>query len=310
MQTKILVTGGTGMVGKHLKELGFNAIYAGSKQANLKNYEETDELFNFIRPTVVIHLAAKVGGIMDNIKNPIGFYEDNIDINTNVVKCAYKYGCTRFIGVLSTCIYPDNLDSRFYPLKEDKIHEGPPTITNFSYGYAKRCLDVHLKCYRKQHDLHYSSLIPCNLYSEYDHFEGDKAHFVTSLVRKIALAKINKESSIELFGTGQPLRQFMYAEDFAKAIIQYVESGCYADLNVATPEIFSIKQIAEIALEACEATDLTINWNTSKPDGQYRKDVTDSKFKQFFPDFKYTLLKDGIKKTFDNYFHGLASKRI
>jgi GDP-L-fucose synthase len=310
MQTKILVTGGTGMVGQHLKDLGLSAIYAGSKQADLTNYDKVDELFEFIRPTTVIHLAAKVGGIMDNIKNPIGFYEDNIYINTNVVKCAYKYGCTRFIGILSTCIYPDNLDSTLYPLTENRLHEGPPTITNFSYGYAKRCLDVQLKCYQKQHGVHYSSLIPCNLYSEYDHFEGDKAHFVTSLIRKIALAKIENKDYIELFGTGKPLRQFMYAEDFAKAIIQYVKSNYNADLNIATPEVFTIKQIAEIALEACNATHLKIKWDNSKPDGQYRKDVSDNNFKQLFPSFKYTLLKDGIKKTFDNYFHGLASKRI
>jgi GDP-L-fucose synthase len=210
--------------------------------------------------------------------------------------------------VLSTCIYPDNLNPDCYPLTEDKIHDGPPTITNFSYGYAKRCLDVHLKCYQKQHNLQYNSLIPCNLYSEYDHFEGDKAHFVTSLVRKIALAKINKKDSIELYGTGKPLRQFMHAEDFARAIIQYTKGEYYADLNIATPEVYTIKQIAEIALEACDATSLKINWDRSKPDGQHRKDVTDNKFKQFFPHFKYTTLKDGIKRTFDNYYHGMVIK--
>ena len=307
MQTKILVTGGSGMVGKHLKQLNLWGTYADSKMCDFTNSAQTDEFFSYLRPKIVVHLAAKVGGIMDNVKNPVGFFEDNVLINTNVVKSAYKYGCTRFIGVLSTCIYPDRLDDTLYPLSENALHVGPPTETNLSYGYAKRCLGVQLDSYKKQYNISYSYVIPCNLYSEYDHFEGDKAHFVTSLVRKIALAKKNNLDSIELFGTGNPLRQFMYAEDLAKAIIAYINSGLYANINIATNEVYSIKQIAEIALEACDVKHIKINWNTSKPDGQYRKDVSDKAFKSFFPDFEYTALKDGIKKTYDNYSHALAT---
>lgn len=310
MQTKILVTGGTGMVGRHLKDLGLQAIYANSRMCDLTDSTQTKEFFSNIRPNIVVHLAAKVGGIMDNIKNPVGFFEDNILINTNVVKYAKEYGCTRFIGVLSTCIYPDKLDDSLYPLKEDTLHIGPPTATNFSYGYAKRCLAVQVDCYRKQFGSIYSNIIPCNLYSEYDHFEGDKAHFVTSLIKKIHQAKITNNTAIQLFGTGMPLRQFMYAEDLARAIINYIYEGTYADLNIATNEVYTIKQIAEIALEACDAKHLTINWDKSKPDGQFRKDVSDALFKKHFPNFKYTTLKDGIKKTYDNYSHGLATKRI
>lgn len=310
MQTKILVTGGTGMVGRHLKDLGLQAIYASSKMCDLTDSSQVKEFFEATRPNIVVHLAAKVGGIMDNIKNPVGFFEDNVLINTNVVKYAKQYGCTRFIGILSTCIYPDKLDDSLYPLKEETLHIGPPTQTNFSYGYAKRCLAVQLECYRKQHLSFYSSIIPCNLYSEYDHFEGDKSHFVTSLIRKIYEAKTINAPSIQLFGTGTPLRQFMYAEDLARAIIDYIYKGIYADLNVATDEVYTIKQIAEIALDACDAKHLTINWDISKPDGQYRKDVSDALFKKHLPGFKYTTLKDGIKKTYDNYSHGLAIKRI
>lgn len=307
MQTKILVTGGTGMVGKHLKELGLNATYAGSKMCDFTKSEETDQFFNYLRPNVVIHLAAKVGGILDNISKPVEFLEDNILINTHVTKYAYKYGCRRFIGILSTCIYPDKLSDDNYPLTEDKLHAGPPPPSNFSYGLAKRCLDAHLDSYTKQYQCFYSSLIPCNLYSEYDHFEGNKAHFLTSLIRKIAHAKFNKEESINLLGTGKPLRQFIHAEDLAKAIILYLNEGHYCTLNIATPEVYSIKEFAEIALEACNATHLKINWDNSKPDGQYRKDASDFKFKKLFPDFKYMPVKDGIKRVYDNYSHGLAT---
>lgn len=312
MQTKILITGGSGTVGKHLLDLGLeNSYYVSSKTCDLTNLEATKEMFSALRPTVVIHLAAKVGGIMDNIKNPVGFFEDNISINTNVVRCAHMFNCHRLIGVLSTCIYPDTLSKDRYPLVESDLHEGPPTSANFSYGYAKRCLDVHIKSYQKQYGRQYSSLIPCNLYSEYDKFSGDKAHYVTSLIRKIVDAKINNRDSIELFGTGQPLRQFMHAEDLARAIKIYLGSGDYSDLNIATPEVYSIRQIAEIALEACDAQNLKINWDTSKPDGQYRKDVSDAKFIKRFPDFKYTTLRDGIKRVYSNYFHDqLAAKRF
>ena len=138
--------------------------------------------------------------------------------------------------------------------------------TNFSYGYAKRCLAVQIDSYNKQYGTKYNYLIPCNLYSPYDHFTGDKAHFVTSLIHKIALANKYGKDSIELFGTGQPLRQFMYAQDLARIIVQTLTEDVTINFNVANDENLSIKQIAEIALEACNAEHLKIVWNTNKPE--------------------------------------------
>ena len=146
----ILVTGGSSMVGKHLQKILPKAIYLNSKECNLQNLEQTSKLFKQIKPQAVIHLAAKVGGIMDNIKNPVNFFDDNILINTNTVKATYECGASKFIGVLSTCIYPDKLKKSEYPIAEEMLHNGPPTPTNFSYGYAKRCLAVQLDAYNKQ----------------------------------------------------------------------------------------------------------------------------------------------------------------
>lgn len=295
----ILVTGGSSMVGKHLQKILPDAIYLTSKDCNLINSEKTKELFLKIKPNIVIHLAAKVGGIFDNIKNPVDFFENNILLNTNTLKATYNCKAEKFIGLLSTCIYPDKLGESEYPLKEEKLHEGPPTATNFSYGYAKRCLSVQVDAYNKQYNTNYSTLIPCNLYSEFDHFTGDKAHFLPSLINKIIVAKKTKAKSIQLFGTGNPLRQFMYAEDLAKAISICIQEDKPFNYNICTTENKSILDLATIALKACDAENIELNFDTSKPDGQYRKDASSEKFLLKYPDFKFTSLYDGIKKIYN-----------
>ena len=296
---KIIVTGGSSMVGKHLQNILPKAIYLSTKECDLQNFEQTAKLFKQIKPQAVIHLAAKVGGIMDNIKNPVIFFEDNILINTNTVKATYECGASKFIGILSTCIYPNKLKKNQYPISEEMLHNGPPTQTNFAYGYAKRCLAVQIDAYNKQNKTEYSSLIPCNLYSEYDHFEGDKAHFLSSLIAKIHDAKISNKKHIQLFGSGKPLRQFMYAEDLAKAIVLCIDNDKSFSYNICTPENKSIKEIAEIALKACNAEHLKIKWDKTKPDGQFRKDASSEKFLTDYPSFKFTPLFEGIQKTYN-----------
>lgn len=290
------------MVGKHLQKMIPEAIYLSSKDCNLENYEKTYEIIKKVKPSRVIHLAAKVGGIIDNIKNPVDFFEKNIYINTNILKACFHNNILNFTGILSTCIYPDKVSNDDYPMKENLLHQGPPTLTNFSYGYAKRCLAVQCETYNKQYQTNYSNLIPCNLYSEYDHFEGDKAHFLSSLIKKINDAKDNKSSHIELMGTGSPLRQFMYAEDLARAIEVTSEENKPFLYNVCNDENLSIKEMAEIGLNSCDASQIKINWDSSKPDGQHRKDADSSKFLQKYPNFKFTKLKDGIRNVYKNKF--------
>jgi GDP-L-fucose synthase len=295
---KILVTGGSSMVGKHLKKFLPNAIYLSSADCDLRNFNNTYEVFKFHKPDAIIHLAAKVGGILDNINDPVGFFDDNIYINSNVIKCAYSLGIKKVVSILSTCIYPDVLSKSQYPIKEEYLHLGPPTKTNFAYGYAKRCMAVQMDSYNEQYGTQYSYLIPCNLYSEHDHFEGNKAHFLSSLIKKIILAKQKNQGAIELFGSGSPLRQFMYAEDLAKAITLTIENTKNFSYNICTPENLSIKQIAEVALKACNADYLKIIWDKSKPDGQFRKDASSEKFLKDYPDFQFTPLSEGILKTY------------
>jgi GDP-L-fucose synthase len=292
----ILVTGGSGMVGKSLKKLIPNALYISSKDCDLTNQIEVELLMKTYKPNIIIHLAAKVGGIIDNINNPAEYFDDNILMNTLLLKSAYKYGVERFIGILSTCIYPDKLDT--YPMTEDMLHLGPPTPTNFSYGYAKRSLAVQIDVYNKQYGTKYQYLIPCNLYGEYDKY-GDNSHFVAALIKKIHNAKINNNSKITLFGTGTPLRQFMHSNDLALIIKKCLDNNIYDNFNVATEENISINDITKIALKACNAEHINIEYDMTKPDGQFRKDVSIDKLKTIIPDFSPTPLFDGIKETYN-----------
>jgi GDP-L-fucose synthase len=218
-------------------------------------------------------------------------------MNTLLIQSAHEFGIKRFISILSSCAYPDVVD--IYPMSENKLHAGPPTNTNFSYGYAKRCLAVQTEAYNKQYGLNYQYLIPCNLYGEYDKY-GDNSHFVASLIKKIYIAKKTQQNNITLFGTGTPLRQFMHADDLAYIIKYCMENQIYNNMNIATDEIFSIKEIANIALEACEANNLKIKFDQTFPDGQYRKDISTEILKQVIPNFKPLPLFDGIRKTYNN----------
>lgn len=292
---KILITGGGGMVGSFLKEILPEAIYVSSKEYDLRIQKDVQDMMNRYKPNVVIHLAAKVGGIMDNIQYPVNYFDDNILMNTFVLQESYKIGVERFIGVLSTCIYPDIIKE--YPIKEYVLHDGPPANTNFSYGYAKRCLAVQIDAYNKQYGTKYQYLIPSNMYGEYDKY-GENSHFIAALIKKIHLAKINGENTITLYGTGNPLRQFMHASDFSRVIKNSLDKNIYESFNVANEENLSIKEMAMIGLRAMDADNINIKFDETKPDGQYRKDVSIEKLKKYIPDFKSITLEDGIKRTY------------
>lgn len=293
---KILVTGGSGMVGKSLKKFLPDATYLSSKECDLKNEEEVKSLMNNNEFDVVIHLAAKVGGIIDNINKPDDYFVDNIQMNTNIVKWSRITGVKRFIGILSTCIYPDKVT--IYPMTEDMLHQGPPTPTNFSYGYAKRCLAVQIDACNKQYGTKYQYLTPCNLYGENDKF-GENSHFIAALVKKIVKMEKDGDSTLELFGTGKPLRQFMYSDDLAWVIKECLDKDIYESFNVSTEENLSIREMAEIALNSCGLKNYKINFDPTKPDGQYRKDVSIEKLKGLLPKFKTLHLGEGIKKVYD-----------
>lgn len=295
----VLVTGGAGMVGRHLKEIAPEYIYLNRKDCDLTNYKEVQKLFHFYRPSNVIHLAAKVGGIIQNINFPADFYDANIMMNTNVLLAARKNNVNRFLSILTTCIYPDVVEQ--YPLKEEDIHKGPPAKANFSYAYTKRSMAVQLEAYNKQYDLNYNYLIPCNLYGEHDNFsDPQKMHFVTALIKKIIISEQEGKQNISLFGSGTPLRQFMYSGDLAKVIKLAVDRDIIKSFNVApTGQNYSINEMALMALEALGHSDWQISYDSTKPDGQYRKDACNERMKSCIGDFEFTKFSDGIKKVYN-----------
>jgi GDP-L-fucose synthase len=295
---RILVTGGTGLVGKSLKSIMPNANYVSSSDMNLLDYNETLNFLKDFRPTTIVHSAAKVGGIIENLNYPVDFIEDNVIINSNIIKASYICDVKNFIGVLSTCIYPDLAEN--YPLTEDDLHNGAPPAQNFAYAYAKRCLGVHIDSYRQQYNKeNWCYVIPCNLYGEHDKFDYKRSHYVSSLIDKIYSTKDGK---FELLGTGAPLRQFMYAGDLARAIKCMISKDIFENVNVATDEVLTIKQIADIALDVLDKNHYKYNFTGMKvQDGQFRKDVSSEKLKNLLGGFEYTKLSDGIKKVYESY---------
>ena len=292
---KIVVTGGSGLVGKYLQQFT-DGIFINSSQYDLTFEPDVIDLYNDHQPDVVIHLAAKVGGIMDNITYPFEYYEDNLLMNTYMVKYARMYNVQKFVGVLSSCIFPDVVDH--YPMVEEDMHKDLPNINNYGYGYAKRVLGVHIDIAKKQ-GLNYSYVTPSNLYGEFEHGDVSRKHFVGALLEKIHTAKQNGHDHITLFGDGTPLRQFTFARDIAEILNMIVKYDIKENLNLSTDANLTIDQMARMALEATDSQHLRIEYDTTKPNGQYRKDIDIAKFKNIFPNYEFTSYIDGIRKVYN-----------
>jgi GDP-L-fucose synthase len=290
----IVVTGGTGLVGKYLQQY-LKAIYLSSKDFDLTKESEVIRMYETYSPSVVIHLAAKVGGILDNINKPFEYFEDNILMNTYLLKYARVYNVDKFLGVLSSCAYPDV--SKTYPLLESDLHKDIPNENNFGYGYSKRLMGVQIEMFRKK-GYNYSYIIPNNLYGEYEGGDLNKKHFIGALLEKIKVANENKDTEITLMGDGTPLRQFTFADDIARIISLIINKNINENINVGIEENLTINEIATLALEATDSKHLKIKYDTTKPNGQYRKDISTSKFKHHFPDFQFTSYIDGMSTTY------------
>tara|TARA_R100000541_G_scaffold41372_1_gene48831 strand:+ start:83 stop:646 length:564 start_codon:yes stop_codon:yes gene_type:complete len=182
-------------------------------------------------------------------------------------------------------------------MKEEVLFNGPPPPDNFAYAMSKRCMATQMDSYVKQHNKKWSYLIPCNLYGEHDKYEEHHSHFVSALIKKLHESK----DSVEIWGTGKPLRQFMYAGDLARVIKYMIDNDVVDNFNVAPDYVHSIEEITKIGMESCGKGDLNIVYDNTKPDGQYRKDVDSSKLISVMKDFKFTSLEEGIRRVYDNF---------
>lgn len=297
---RILITGGTGMVGSAFSriETHHELNLVGSKDYDLRIPKHAEAMmFNYL-PDAVIHLAAKVGGVSSNLNNMSDYFSDNMKINMNVLNEAKNLSVKKVVSLLSTCVYPDKA---VYPLTEEQIHNGEPHYTNFGYAYAKRMLDVQSRAIREQYGLNYITAIPNNLYGPHDNFDLENSHVIPALIRKLYMAKPGNPA--ELWGTGDPLREFTCSDDIAKILLLLVDN--YDDpspINIGSTEQISIKKLAYIISKKLSSTNYISNyikWDTTKPEGQFRKPSSNLKFRKLFPDFEYTDLDEGINQTIE-----------
>jgi GDP-L-fucose synthase len=288
MDSKILVTGGTGLVGSAI-----NADVKVGRNYDLTNPVICDSMFAEHNPTHVIHCAAKVGGLGGNMNYKGEYFHDNIMINTNVIESSRKSGVTNLVVFLSTCVFPDDVE---YPLTEKKIHLGEPHFSNYPYAYAKRMSDIQIRAYREQYKLNYTSVIPCNIYGPNDNFSLEHGHVIPMLMHKLYLAQQNNTDFV-VWGSGKPLREFIFSKDVAKlaewALHNYNESE---PIILSTSNEISIKDLVDLLVNEFEFKGKVI-FDDSKPDGQYRKPSDNNKLKSYLPNFQFTSIENGIKET-------------
>ena len=293
---RVLVTGGTGFLGKRLKKYKPDWIYISSKQYNLINEKDCDQMLNDIKPDAILHLASKVGGIKENSLKQAEFYYNNTMINTNVLECARKHNVQRVLSSLSTCAYPNILPN--YPFSEEDLFNGSPAETNFSYGYTKRALHVQTLSYRKQYGLDYSTFCPSNIYGPEDNFNPESSHFVPALVRKISESK--NGDTLEFWGTGKPLRQQLYVDDLVRVIpILLEQHNSEVPLIVSPNKNLSILEMIKIGLKKANK-DVKISFS-GQLDGQYRKDGSNKKLISILGKFDFTSFEEGFDKTYKWY---------
>lgn len=293
---KVLVTGGTGMVGSAFSRVqtDHELILFGSSQYNLKDPYQVDQMFSDNSFDGVIHLAARVGGVKGNTDFVSDFFYENVMINTNVLNSAHQHGIEKVVSLLSTCVYPDEVS---YPLTEEQIHFGPPHHSNFGYAYAKRMLDVHSRSLRQQYDRNYICAVPNNLYGPHDNFDLDNGHVIPALIRKIWEAKICGEPPT-FWGDGTSLREFTYSDDIAYALLHLLER--YNDrspVNIGLTKEVSIKELVSLVCQFLDY-DGNVNWDTNMPSGQFKKPSSNKLFMDTgWEESRYTPLSIGLKET-------------
>lgn len=327
----VLVTGGSGLVGQAIKKIVYETnayshlqfCFASSRSADLTDPIKTNQLFENLKPTYVIHLAARVGGLYKNMNEPVQMFQDNLDINSNVIKACSKHLVAHSVYCLSTCIFPDNIP---YPINEDMLHMGPPHPSNEGYAYAKRMLEVQTRLYNGvQSSTEWimkgglkgglmTCVIPTNVYGEHDNFNLEDSHVIPGLIHKAYVASTQNEKFI-VKGSGEPLRQFIYAEDLARLILyvllKYKNRG--KPLILSTPEEseISIKDVATIIAKNFGID--AIEFDTSFSNGQYRKTASNQRLELALnatdTPFTFTPIEEGIGKTIKWFKHNYNTAR-
>jgi GDP-L-fucose synthase len=304
---RIVVAGGTGLAGsaivREYKKSDNEVISVSRNDVDLLNRKDTISFIKDIKPSLIIDAAAKVGGIGANSSYPVDFLSENLLIQNNLMEAAHLADVDRFIFLGSSCIYPRDCAQ---PIKEEYLMSGPLEPSNSAYAIAKIAGIELIKSYRKQYNRKWISLMPTNLYGPNDNFDLQNSHLLPAFIRRFVEAAGSGKDKETLWGTGSPMREFLHVDDLASAVVLAGERyDSPLQLNIGTGEDTTIKKIAEIVAKLSGFKG-TIDWDTSKPDGTYRKVLDVSGIKNLGWTPKIDLV-DGIKSTIEWYKDAVVS---
>lgn len=300
---KILITGAHGFLGKNLiptlQQHGYtNLITPTHKQYDLTNPQQTHKLLTKTKPHTIIHLAATVGGIQANQQNPATYFYNNATMGINLIHQAHQHNTNQIIIIGTVCSYPKHTPT---PFKETNLWNGYPEETNAPYGIAKKILLTQLQAYKQQHGTNSAYLIPTNLYGPHDNYNPNTSHVIPAIIYKTHQAQKNNQNTITLWGTGNATREFLYAKDCAKAITQTINKiNNPTPINLGTNTPTTIKNLAHTITQLMNYKG-TINWDTTKPDGQPQRHLNTTQAKTQLNWTPTTTLTQGLKQTIQWY---------
>jgi GDP-L-fucose synthase len=298
---KIIITGGAGFLGsfivERLADLGYtNVLPLRKKDFDLTHEAEVDRLYQSLKPAVVLHLAAEVGGIGANRDNPGRFFFANLAMGLHLIEGARKFGLKKFVQTGTICAYPKFTP---VPFRESELWNGFPEETNAPYGVAKKSLLIMCQAYRQQYGLNAIYLLPVNLYGPRDNFHLHSSHVIPALIRKCVEARHRGDTQLTAWGTGSPSREFLFVKDCAQGVVAAMEKYDSPEpMNLGSGREITIKDLTELIARLSKFSGKIV-WDPTKPDGQPRRCLDVSRAQQEIGFTARTSLEDGLSETIE-----------